>query len=234
MATMVPAPHEHRRVAAATLGSLRAVAAGAARVQSWAATAEARHRTERALLSIARAGWDIAHDVQLPGVDRLDHLAVGPSGVYLLTSKAWQGMVTVDHKGATITPQHDPGSAWTALGPHRSLPPAASAVVRALAGVTGRPVPAPRAVVVVWAPFPEQVTVCAGVSYVAGEHLADWLVGQPARPEMPPLGRPGGAIGTALPAPRAGRPSGSGSMGDRSAPRPAHALVSHGRVHRPR
>ena len=39
--------------------------------------------------------------------------------------------------------------------------------------------PAPRAVVVVWAPFPERVTDSARVTYVAGEHLADWLIAQP-------------------------------------------------------
>lgn len=184
--TTVPIPRADHPARARSLGPLRAVAATAARVQAWAEATDARRRTERVLHPLRDAGWDVAHDVRLPGVDRIDHLAAGPSGVYLLASKAWQGAVTVDHKGATITPGHDHGSAWTAHGPHRSLPPAAAAVVHALATATGRSFPAPRAVVVVWAPFAERVTVCGGISYVAGEHLVDWLVGQPARLE--PLG----------------------------------------------
>ncbi len=185
MTTTVPMRRADRPAGAGVSGPLRAVATAAARVQAWAEATEARHRTDRALQPLLGDGWDVAHDVRLPGVDRIDHLAAGPSGVYLLASKAWQGVVTVDHKGATITPAHDEASAWTARGPHRSLPPAAAAVVHALAAAGGRSFPAPRVVVVVWAPFPEGVTVCAGVSYVAGEHLVDWLVGQPARTDFP-------------------------------------------------
>ncbi len=186
MQTTVPAVRDHRSVAGTTADSLRAVGALAARVQAWAAATEGRRRTERALHLLRDAGWDVAHDVHLPGADRIDHLAAGPSGVYLLASKAWHGLVTVDHKGATITPEHDPASAWTARGPHRSLLPAASAVGRQLSAATGRPFPTPRVVVVVWAPFPDRVTVCGGLAYVAGEHLVDWLIGQPARPAPAP------------------------------------------------
>lgn len=189
MLTTFPASRDDRPAVARALPLplLRTVAAAAGRVQTWAASAEARCRTRRALQDLDRLDWQVAHDVRLPGVDHIDHIAAGPSGVYLFASRAWNGTVTVDHKGATITPERDPGAAWTARGPHRSLPPAASAVARALSAPGGRPVSAPRAVVVVWAPFPERVTVCAGISYVAGEHLVEWLAGQPARSEA---GRP--------------------------------------------
>ncbi|MGY1752109.1 nuclease-related domain-containing protein [Blastococcus sp. SYSU D01042] len=161
---------------------LRAVAAAAARVHTWAASTEARRRTQRLLNPLRDAGWDVTHDLRIPGIEPVDHLVAGPSGVYVLVSKAWHGVVTVDQKGATITPERDPGSAWTARGPHRSLPPAASAVARALAASGRRPVPAPQAVVVVWAPFPERAAGSGGLCYVAGEHLVEWLVGRPARP----------------------------------------------------
>lgn len=208
MPTTVPMLLADRPAAAGVASSLRAVATAAARVHAWAEATEARHRTDRALHPLRGDGWDVVRDVRLPGVDRIDHLATGPSGVYLLASKAWQGVVTVDHKGATITPGHDRGSAWTAHGPHRSLPPAAAAVVHALAAAAGRPYPAPRAVVVVWAPFPEGVTVSAGVSYVAGEHLVDWLVGQPARTDFP-----GPAAAPRPREPRTARPRALGRAG---------------------
>lgn len=196
MRTTVPASSNNRAGAARALPLLRTVATTAARVQAWAAATEARNRTERALDGLDGLDWDVTHDVRLPGMDRIDHLAVGPSGVYLLASRAWNGLVTVDHKGATITPARDPGSAWTACGPHRSLPPAASAVARALSPADARPAPAPRAVVVVWASFPELVTVCAGISYVAGEHLVEWLAAQPARARPAVVPHPRGPVGS--------------------------------------
>jgi hypothetical protein len=36
-------------------------------------------------------------------------------------------------------------------------------------------------VVVVWARFPQRVGSAGGVTYVEGEHLADWLISRPHR-----------------------------------------------------
>jgi hypothetical protein len=179
--TVLPSTAARHRVGGKAFDPLRIVAAAAAQVYDWATAAEGRRRTEGALRALERAGWRVAHSVALPDGGRVDHLAVGPGGVYVLDSKAWRGVVTVDHKGATITPEHDPDAAWTARGQHRSLPPLAAAAVRALTAATGGPLPAPCAVVVIWAPFPDRVAVSGGVTYVAGEHLTDWLLGQPAR-----------------------------------------------------
>ena len=162
-----------------TARSLRAVAALAAGVGSWAAAAEGRRRTEHALDILDRAQWRVWDRVALPGGGHVDHVIVGPSGVYVLASTSWHGVVTVDQKGATITPTGTPDTAWTARGQHRSLPPAAVAVVRSLNAANGTSFTAPRPVVVIWAPFPERIAVSGGVTYVAGEDLAGWLAGQP-------------------------------------------------------
>jgi hypothetical protein len=37
--------------------------------------------------------------------------------------------------------------------------------------------------VVIWGPFPERVAVSGSVTYVAGEHLAEWLTTQPHLPD---------------------------------------------------
>jgi hypothetical protein len=168
-----------RRGAAGLVESLRGVATAAGRVQGWASSLEARRRTDLALRELVAAGWQVTPDVQLRGVGTRGHLLVGPTGSYVVDSRAWSGVVTVDSKGATVTPADGPGSAWTARGQHRSLAPAAGAVVRAMTAATGTAIPAPRAVVVVWAPFPDRVAVSAGVTYVAGEHLAEWISTQP-------------------------------------------------------
>jgi hypothetical protein len=108
----------------------------------------------------------------------MDHLAVGPAGVFVLDSKAWSGVVTVDSDGATITPRDDPDAAWVARGQHRAAARTAARATRALAAAVGLTVPAAQYVVVVWGTFPQGVAASGGVTHVAGEQLHDWMLGQ--------------------------------------------------------
>lgn len=149
-------------------------------VDRWRVGAAGERRTERALRPLQRVGWTITHDLDLPGAGNIDHLAVGPAGVFVLDSKAWGGVVSVDQDGATITPRDDPDAAWVARGQHRGAARTAARVSRALAAAAGMRTPAARSVVVVWGTFPQQVVASGGVTYVAGEHLHDWLLGQPS------------------------------------------------------
>ena len=180
---------------ARAIDSLQVLAAAAARIHRWAAATEGRRRTDRVLQSLDRGAWQVARDIRLQDGVHADHLLVGASGVYLLDSQAWQGLVTVDHKGATITPDGRPGASWTARGQHCSLAPAAAALGRTVSAA-GRRLPAPRAVVVIWARFPERLALSGGITYVAGEHLAEWLSDQPRRPDHP--GAPDFPIGDHL------------------------------------
>ncbi len=148
-------------------------------IENWAVGAAGERQTEKALRPLERLGWHFVHDLDRPGAGNVDHLAIGPSGVYVFDSKAWRGVVTVDSNGATVTPRDDPEAAWTATGQQRALPKAATAAARALAAATGRSVPAARAVVVIWSSFPQRHAISGSVDYVAGDYLADWLLGQP-------------------------------------------------------
>ncbi len=166
------------------------VAAAAAQVHGWAVAAEGRRRTRRVLQTLDREAWRVTEHIRLPDGGHADHLAIGPGAAYLLDSRAWHGAVTVDHKGATITPEGRPAAAWTARGQHCSLAPAAAALGRAVPTAAGSPLPAPRAVVVIWAPFPEGMAISGGITYIAGERLAAWLSDQPRpAPEVPQLDR---------------------------------------------
>jgi len=183
MQATVPAVIVRHRGTRTAIDSLRVVAAAAAHVCNWAAAAEGRQRTERVLRALDPSAWRVLNHVGVPGGGHVDHVVVGSAGTYVIHSEAWRGVVTVDQKGATITPARDPDAAWTARGRHRSLAPTAAAVVHGLAAATGSWMPAPRAVVVVWAPFPDAVVVSGGVTYVAGLELADWLGAQPRLPD---------------------------------------------------
>jgi hypothetical protein len=148
-------------------------------IENWGMGAAGERRTEKALRPLLRTGWLFLHDLERPGGGNIDHLALGPGGVFVLDTKVWSGVVTVDNTGATVSPRDDPSASWTASGQQRTLPTAAAAVGRALAAATGQALPSPHAIVVLWSPFPQRVAVSGKVTYVAGEHLADWLTGQP-------------------------------------------------------
>jgi len=147
-------------------------------VERWGAGAAGERRTERVLRPLQRVGWTVTHDLDLPGAGNIDHLAVGPAGVFVLDSKAWSGVVSVDQDGATITPRDDSDAAWLARGQRRAAARTAARVSRVLAAEVRMAVPAARSVVVVWGTFPQRVAASGGVTYVAGEHLHDWLLGQ--------------------------------------------------------
>ncbi|WP_165865807.1 nuclease-related domain-containing protein [Vallicoccus soli] len=148
-------------------------------IENWASGAEGERRTERVLRPLERTGWHVVHDLKHPGAGNVDHLVLGPGGLFVLDSKVWGGVVSVDGTGATVTPRDNPDAAWTARGLHRAHTRTAAVVARCLAARSSRAVPAPRSVVVVWAPFPARVVVSGAVTYVVGEHLADWLLAHP-------------------------------------------------------
>jgi Nuclease-related domain len=165
---------------AKAIDPLGIVVAAAEHVHGWAAGEDGRRRTARVLRSLDNGTWQVTQNIRLPDGGHADHLAIGPSGVFLLDSRAWHGVITVDHKGATITPPGRPAAAWIARGQHCSLAPAAAALGRVLSKA-GSSLPGPHAVVVVWSPFPDALAVSGGITYVAGEHLAEWLSGQTRR-----------------------------------------------------
>ncbi|MGX5653173.1 nuclease-related domain-containing protein [Geodermatophilus nigrescens] len=150
-------------------------------IERWGRGAEGERRTGRALRPLLRSGWHVVQDLDWPGVGNVDHLVVGPGGVFVLDSKAWSGVVSVDDAGATITPRDNPDAAWTERGQRGRQARAGTAVARALAARSSLTVPQPEPVVVVWATFPQRVGCAGGVTYVEGKHLADWLLSRPQR-----------------------------------------------------
>jgi Nuclease-related domain len=90
----------------AGLGSLAAAALVAWRlrfrpseqVTAWQRGAAGERRTARLLDRLTRDGYVVFHDLAVPGSPaNVDHLVVGPSGVFVIDSKQWAGSV---HEGA--------------------------------------------------------------------------------------------------------------------------------------
>jgi hypothetical protein len=89
------------------LGALETVAAGwGLRFQpspdavAWRRGAAGERRTARLLAALERHGWAVLHDLALPGSRAtLDHLAIGPGGVFVIDSKHYRGRLQLDPSG---------------------------------------------------------------------------------------------------------------------------------------
>jgi Nuclease-related domain len=89
------------------LGGLAAVAAGwALRFRpsrdavAWRRGAAGERRTARLLDPLQRQGWTVLHDLAVPGSQaNIDHLVIGPGGVFVVDSKQYRGRLQLDSSG---------------------------------------------------------------------------------------------------------------------------------------
>jgi hypothetical protein len=68
--------------------------------RAWRRGAVGERRTARLLGPLKRQGWAVLHDLALPGSRaNLDHLAIGPGGVFVIDSKQYRGRLQLDSSG---------------------------------------------------------------------------------------------------------------------------------------
>ncbi len=75
------------------IGPMVAPEPGAAR--RWARGAAGERLTAQVLAPLDRLGWSVLHDRRLPGGANIDHLVIGPGGVWVVDSKAYSGRIKV-------------------------------------------------------------------------------------------------------------------------------------------
>jgi Nuclease-related domain len=67
---------------------------------AWQRGAAGERRTARLLAPLERDGWVILHDLAVPGSRaNLDHLVIGPGGVFVIDSKQYRGRLQLDPSG---------------------------------------------------------------------------------------------------------------------------------------
>jgi hypothetical protein len=67
---------------------------------AWRRGAVGERRTARLLDTLERHGWAVLHDLALPGSQvNLDHLVIGPGGVFVIDSKQYRGHLQLDPSG---------------------------------------------------------------------------------------------------------------------------------------
>jgi hypothetical protein len=89
------------------LGGLAAVAAGwrlrfrsSPDAVAWRRGAAGERRTARLLGPLERHGWAVLHDLAVPRSQaNIDHLVIGPGGVFVIDSKQYRGRLQLDSSG---------------------------------------------------------------------------------------------------------------------------------------
>jgi hypothetical protein len=67
---------------------------------AWRRGAAGERRTGRLLGPLERHGWAVLHDLAIPGSRaNLDHLVIGPGGVFVVDSKQYRGRLQLDGSG---------------------------------------------------------------------------------------------------------------------------------------
>jgi hypothetical protein len=67
---------------------------------AWRRGAAGERRTARLLGPLERQGWVVLHDLTVPGSRaNIDHLMIGPGGVFVLDSKQYRGRLQLDPSG---------------------------------------------------------------------------------------------------------------------------------------
>jgi hypothetical protein len=70
--------------------------------RTWQRGAHGERRTARLLDRLVRDGFVVFHDLAVPGSPaNVDHLVIGPSGVFVIDSKQWTGSVHQGNDGQT-------------------------------------------------------------------------------------------------------------------------------------
>jgi hypothetical protein len=156
------------------------------RATKWRRGAEGERRTAQLLVPLRNLGWTVRHDRRIPGsAANVDHLVIGPSGVWVVDSKLWRGRVKVLGGGRL----------WYGRrcldDDLRVLRWATGEVGQALGGRgrTGAPVPVHPVLCVHGARLPRAQLHFDGVTLAGPEALLDVLTSSPPRLTVGEVGR---------------------------------------------
>jgi Nuclease-related domain len=139
---------------------------------AWRRGAAGERRTARLLGLLERHGWEVLHDLAVPGSRaNLDHLVIGPGGVFVIDSKLYRGRLQLDGAGRLWHGRHPLAPALGAVSFE------ADAAAQVLTDPDGVVVPI---VVVHGAQIPWGKVVVQGVPVVPARRLPSMLRQLPA------------------------------------------------------
>jgi hypothetical protein len=144
----------------------------------------AQRQTRRQLTKLGRAGYRAIHGNLIPGSqDQIDHLVVGPTGVFAIDSEAWDKHLVVRTKNARQL-WHGPFSMKERLEHARWESQRASEM---LSGAVGRPVTVRPAMAIYGPRIPWDVATIREVDVFSGPRLRKYLRRRAKESGQPPL-----------------------------------------------
>jgi hypothetical protein len=139
---------------------------------AWRCGAAGERRTARLLAQLERHGWVVLHDLAVPGSRaNIDHLAIGPGGVFVIDSKQYRGRLQLDSSGRLWPGRHPLAPALRVV----SFEADQAAQILADQGVTVVPIVAVHGAQVPWGKV-----VIDGVPVVPARRLPSMLGALPA------------------------------------------------------
>lgn len=141
---------------------------------------DAAERTDRLLVRLADRDWDV-----ISGIDPrhgVDHVIVGPAGVFAIASRMPDGVGAARVKDGMLWLRKggDPRADKSGGAINRQVLEAAKSLHKEIRTRTGRG-PAVVPVVVLWCEFPQSVAESDRIAFVRGRDLLDWLSRKPQR-----------------------------------------------------
>ena len=150
------------------------------RIENWRWGSEGERQTAKALRRLPSPEWQVWHDLQRADKTNIDHVVVGPPGVFLLDTKNWALRTTVDDAGLHLQWPEDPDMMSVDNRIFASLGAASAELKETIESATGvRSWVQP--VVVFWGSFDQQVAEVNNVAFVHGRALSQWLLSRPPR-----------------------------------------------------
>jgi hypothetical protein len=143
-------------------------------IEKWRFGEEGERRTAKALRRLQGTEWSIWHDLAAPKGTNIDHVLVGPAGVFLLDSKNYSGEARTDDGELKVRWLEDPEEGWVCRGLVPRMRAARAELKEAIEAATGVRVWV-QPVVVLWMSFPERVAQMSDVFVVQGSALSEWL-----------------------------------------------------------
>lgn len=149
------------------------------RIISWQWGSEGERRTAKRLNSLDRQTWFVWHDLVREDGTNIDHVVAGPSGIFVMDTKDWHGILSASDTGLTVQWRED-ATVNKRYEPQRSVAHAA-VELHDLLLERAHVNTFVQAVVVIWGSFPQTHEQVGNVWFVHGDALASWLTAQPLR-----------------------------------------------------
>jgi hypothetical protein len=149
-----------------------------ARIENWRTGAEGEKATAKALRPLLRDGWELFNDIDT-GQGNIDHVLVGPAGVFMLESKRLAGDLRVDAGKLVVRWHEDPEAVYE----NDSVAARARGSAFDLRERIGGPATRTwvQAVVVLWADFDQGSVESDKVGWVRGDMLAEVMAKRPVK-----------------------------------------------------